>query len=462
MKLLLFTLVCTIAAVVAQTPVPYTDCSGGNAHVKISSITANPFPPVKGQDITISAVGALDEQVTAATYSLVVTYLGIQLLSQTGDLCHLSPSFTCPQNAGAIAVNDTVNIPSIAPSGSYDIHINASDQNNQQLLCVDVAVNINEVSQPVVSLDRPAVTEDMVNYINSLEGNTWTAGFSKRFDGFSLRNVKSLCGSLKSPEPILPVKQVTPLADIPATFDARLAWPQCSVIGHIRDQGSCGSCWAFGAVEAITDRICIHSNATNNAYIAAEDVVSCCGFGCGMGCDGGYPQSAWSYWQSTGIVTGGDYNSGQGCYPYQVAACEHHVTGPLPACGDEVSTPSCTSSCQNGATWGSDKHFGSSSYAVNSDVASIQTEILTNGPVEASFTVYADFVAYKSGVYQYKTGDELGGHAIKILGWGVENNVPYWLVANSWRTEWGDSGFFKILRGSDECGIEDGVVAGLP
>jgi len=90
------------------------------------------------------------------------------------------------------------------------------------------------------------------------------------------------------------------------------------------------------------------------------------------------------------------------------------------------------------------------------------TEIYTNGPVEAAFDVYADFPTYKSGVYQHVTGDYLGGHAIKILGWGTENGTPYWLVANSWNADWGDQGFFKILRGSDECGIEDGVVAGLP
>jgi len=72
------------------------------------------------------------------------------------------------------------------------------------------------------------------------------------------------------------------------------------------------------------------------------------------------------------------------------------------------------------------------------------------------------FLPYQSGVYQHVTGDELGGHAIKILGWGVESNTPYWLVANSWNTEWGAKGYFKILRGSDECGIEDYIVGGIP
>jgi cathepsin B len=58
--------------------------------------------------------------------------------------------------------------------------------------------------------------------------------------------------------------------------------------------------------------------------------------------------------------------------------------------------------------------------------------------------------------------DFLSFTAVKILGWGEENSTPYWLVANSWNEDWGDNGFFKILRGKDECGIEDGIVAGAP
>jgi len=82
--------------------------------------------------------------------------------------------------------------------------------------------------------------------------------------------------------------------------------------------------------------------------------------------------------------------------------------------------------------------------------------------VEAAFTVYADFPQYKSGVYKHTTGSALGGHAIKILGYGTEGGDKYWLVANSWNPDWGAAGFFKILRGVDECGIEGQIVAGEP
>lgn len=51
-----------------------------------------------------------------------------------------------------------------------------------------------------------------------------------------------------------------------------------------------------------------------------------------------------------------------------------------------------------------------------------------------------------SGVYQHESGAALGGHAIKILGWGTENNTPYWLVANSWNSDWGDNGKYEWMK----------------
>ncbi len=57
--------------------------------------------------------------------------------------------------------------------------------------------------------------------------------------------------------------------------------------------------------------------------------------------------------------------------------------------------------------------------------------------------------------------DLIGGHAVRILGWGVDKQgVDYWLVANSWGPEWGLDGFFKIRRGTNECGIESTPAAG--
>jgi cathepsin B len=310
--------------------------------------------------------------------------------------------------------------------------------------------------------DTPAVSHDLIRHVNQIPNGGWTAGVNRHFEGMNMAQAKRLCGVLDNGVAPQHIKR-TVAENIPATFDARAQWgSECPSVNDIRDQGSCGSCWAFGAAEAMTDRICIANKGASNPPLSAEDLVSCCVLVCGMGCDGGVPLMAWLYYTTSGVVTGGPYDSNVGCYPYQVAACDHHVNGTLQPCGAELPTPSCNQTCADGADWVGDKHFGSTFYGVSANVAAIQTEIMTHGPVEGAFTVFADFLNYKSGVYYYVSGDELGGHAIKILGWGTENGIDYWLVANSWNEDWGDNGFFKIRRGTDECGIESGVVAGLP
>jgi cathepsin B len=260
----------------------------------------------------------------------------------------------------------------------------------------------------------------------------------------------------------LPVKKVVTRtnAPLPTNFDARTQWPDCPTIGEVRDQSTCGSCWAFGAVESISDRYCIQKKEV--VRISAQDMLTCCDE-CGMGCDGGYPSAAWQFWVDQGLVTGGLYGDDKTCRPYSLKPCDHHTTGKYGPCGESVPTPDCEQSCSNGypKSYDEDKHYGSEAYSVQG-VEEIQKEIQTNGPVEADFDVYDDFLNYKTGVYQRTSDNFLGGHAIRILGWGEEDGTPYWLIANSWNEGWGDHGFFKIIRGQDECGIEDDINAGTP
>ncbi|XP_051868693.1 cathepsin B [Pristis pectinata] len=310
-------------------------------------------------------------------------------------------------------------------------------------------------------MDPQPLSPHFVNLINKLN-TTWRAGQNFQNVPFSL--VKSLCGTVLN-GPRLPLRsQNVAVMKLPRSFDSREQWPHCPTIKEIRDQGSCGSCWAFGAVEAMSDRICIHSKGQVSVEISAEDLLTCCESECGNGCNGGYPSEAWRYWTQEGLVTGGLYNSHTGCRPYSIPPCEHHVNGSRPPCTGEISTPQCTRVCESGYTpdYLKDKHYGLSSYSVSSDPEDIMKEIYKNGPVEGALLVYTDFLQYKSGVYQHKVGEAVGGHAIKILGWGEEDGTPYWLIANSWNTDWGDHGFVKILRGSNECGIEEEVVAGIP
>jgi len=301
--------------------------------------------------------------------------------------------------------------------------------------------------------------------VNANPTSTWKAGVNLRFWNVTMEQIRGQMGVLPNSPIKLEVADIKAAASIPDAFDSRTEWGTiCPSTKEIRDQASCGSCWAFGAVEAMTDRICIATKGAQQPHISAEDLNSCCGFSCGNGCEGGYPEAAWQHWKTTGIVTGGNYKTNAGCEPYTIANCDHHCTGKYSPCGSIVPTPACKKSCISGyaKSYAQDKQYGASAYAVPSDVAKIQTEIMTNGPVEAAFSVYEDFLTYKSGVYSYKSGQLLGGHAIKIIGWGVDSGVNYWTVANSWNEDWGNAGFFNIKAGTDECGIESGVVACLP
>jgi hypothetical protein len=96
----------------------------------------------------------------------------------------------------------------------------------------------------------------------------------------------------------------------------------------------------------------------------------------------------------------------------------------------------------------------------------IRREIYHWGPVTSGIITHTDFTSWDGkGVYKWDgSSAEDGGHAIVIVGWGFDtpDNVPYWMVRNSWGVEWGDSGYFKIYRGNNECGIEENVVVGVP
>ncbi|XP_029903112.1 cathepsin Bb [Myripristis murdjan] len=324
------------------------------------------------------------------------------------------------------------------------------------LLCVLLALSGLSLARPHL----PILSSEMVDFINKAN-TTWKAG--QNFYNVDISYVKGLCGALLNGPRLPEVEHAVEGVRLPDSFDPRLQWPNCPTIQQIRDQGSCGSCWAFGAAEAISDRICIFSGGKVSVEISAEDLLSCCDE-CGMGCFGGYPFDAWQFWAKSGLVTGGLYGSKSGCRPYSIPPCEHHVNGSRPPCQGEQETPKCEQQCLDGypLSYQKDKHFGKQAYNLPAKQEQIMTELYKNGPVEAAFSVYADFLLYKTGVYQHVTGEMLGGHAIKILGWGEEDGTPYWLAANSWNSDWGDKGFFKIKRGSDECGIESEVVAGIP
>jgi len=223
------------------------------------------------------------------------------------------------------------------------------------------------------------------------------------------------------------------MTGVPDTFDSRIQWPHC--IHEIRDQQSCGSCWAFAATEAFSDRWCIASNEKINVILSPEDMVECDTGN--YGCNGGYLDRAWDFFENTGVVS-------DACLPY--------VSG-------GGSSPSCATACTTTAKYEKYHCLGGSRVECTS-ADCIKKEISTNGPMETGFDVYQDFFNYAGGVYQHVAGGYAGGHAVKMLGWGSENGVDYWICANSWNTSWGENGFFRIAMG--DCNIDADVYACTP
>jgi len=151
-----------------------------------------------------------------------------------------------------------------------------------------------------------------------------------------------------------------------------------------------------------------------------------------QGCNGGYPNDAWSFLVKNGAPS-------ESCYAYK------------------GSQTSCPSKCTSGSALDTVKAASVVTYASTN---AMKNDLITNGPVETYFMVYEDFYYYSTGIYTPTTTQEVGYHAVKIIGWGVDNGVSYWLVQNSWGTSWGMSGYFKIATGVCEFDTVDHFVSG--
>ena len=308
-----------------------------------------------------------------------------------------------------------------------------------------------------LAIAHPPRLVEIAKSVNAKK-TTWLAN-----EEIPTRDYSQFLGVLKG-GPQVPVKNIKVRDDLPKEFDSAKQWPECPSLKEIRDQSTCGSCWAFGAAEAATDRLCIHSKGKIQDRLSDEDLLTCCS-SCGFGCDGGWPAVAWLYMSKAGISTGGENGSKDWCKAYSFPKCQHHGTvGPYPECGETQPTPACIEKCQEGypVEYEKDKHYFQDVYTIVDEVDAIKTELMTNGPIEVAFTVYEDFMTYKSGIYQHVEGEMLGGHAVKLVGWGVEDGVEYWKIANSWNETWGENGYFRIILGRNECGIEDATIAALP
>jgi len=401
--------------------------------------------------------------------------------AESNLICHL-----CTQVMEAGAKNDIKAIEEVYTLfPKLEERINAFSGSNELIdftqaekSCINL--NLCEGPQSIEELimeDRPIDLESIVEKINSNPASSWKANVNAKFSGMSRRQVKQMMGTVVDPDWVIRAPEVHTShgmnqATPPQNFDAstKTQWAACSsLILFSRDQSDCGSCWAHGTTEAFNDRLCIATNGTFTNYLSTADTAACCGSSncLSFDCNGGQVATPWRWFKNTGVVTGGPFGQGTLCYDYTMPMCAHHVPPQPPTTTEDCSlvptvAPTCTNYCQTNSSinYANDKHKTSSNYGFGGDVVAIQNDIMTYGSVSAAFTVYEDFLSYTSGVYYYQTGASLGGHAIKMYGWGYDtaSGMNYWICMNSWNKTWGMNGIFWIEMGN--CGINNEVNAG--
>ncbi|KAF4691908.1 hypothetical protein FOZ63_019959 [Perkinsus olseni] len=223
----------------------------------------------------------------------------------------------------------------------------------------------------------------------------------------------------------------------------------------------CGSCFAIVVSTVGTDRVCVENErlirrsrpplstaeiekqrSTYPKKLSPQPILSCGNLG---GCGGGSPFLAIQYSQRNGLP------DSEHC-PYLSAGCTQEMDDRRDGCHK------CSELGLGSAKILPLYHFHPVILAPNEAV--MMRTVQETGSVIVSFRAHANFQEFfmfnRFGLYTTTAGSpEIGNHAVRIIGFGVEGNVPFWLLMNSWGDDWGEHGCFRMLRGRNLCGIEE-------
>jgi hypothetical protein len=218
----------------------------------------------------------------------------------------------------------------------------------------------------------------------------------------------------------------------------------------------CGSCYAHGAMSSAQDRIKIMNKKRQftgaDVMLARQSFLNCApGHGLSDGCDGGEAKDVYEFMERYGLPD-------ESCLPYN--ATDHTkftaTNGTCPPHGYCMNCMYTPESPTKATCFPVTKvvRYRAKRYGFLSGEAAMIKE-LANGPITCGIACSDGFTyGYKAGIYEDTTGFMDIDHDVEIVGWGEEDGVKYWHVRNSWGTYWGMNGFFKIVRGKNNLGIE--------
>ncbi|GAA34712.2 cathepsin L [Clonorchis sinensis] len=207
-------------------------------------------------------------------------------------------------------------------------------------------------------------------------------------------------------------KYITIAAEPPASID----WRSTGAVTPVKDQGQCGSCWAFSATGAIEGQ---HFMATKQLVsLSEQQLVDCSSHFGNFGCSGGWMDNAFKYVKHThGITTETKYPYISGETGTPNPRCEFHGQAIAATVTGIVDLP-------------------------RSNEFALKQAVGLHGPISVAIHASLEsFMGYKSGVYSDEecSSDQLD-HAVLVVGYGEENGIPYWLIKNSWGFDWGEMG----------------------
>ncbi|XP_060518366.1 tubulointerstitial nephritis antigen-like [Cylas formicarius] len=323
-------------------------------------------------------------------------------------------------------------------------------ENCNECKCVDVGYTVEMMCEKNICL----VDEAIINTVNNREVHYgWTAANYSKFWGRTLDDgIRYRLGTLQPQKAVLGMHSMKRIYDpsaLPKEFNTETRWPR--YISGIRDQGWCGSSWAISTAAVASDRYGIVSKGLEEVQLSAQNIISC--ETKDKGCEGGRYDRAWNFVRKFGLVD-------ENCFPYvgNTTSCRIRRFG-------DLATAGCTAPRYSERTG---RYKVGPSYKLGNET-DIMYEMMRSGPVQATMKVYHDFFSYSNGVYRHTDltlARKQGFHSVRIVGWGEEYTASglqkYWKVANSWGTDWGENGYFRILRGSNECDIESYVLGVWP